>query len=40
MFLFESFTYNEEEAKKLYGSSFRSAWSWIDDVLRDEDYIS
>ena len=40
MFLFESFTYNEEEAKKLYGSSFRSAWSWIDDVLRDEDFIS
>ena len=40
MFLFESFTYNEEEAKKLYGSSFRSAWSWIHDVLMDENYIS
>ena len=40
MFLFENFTYNEEEARKLYGSSFRCAWSWIDDVLMDEDYIS
>ena len=40
MFLFESFTYNEEEAKKLYGLSFRSAQSWIDDVLMDENYIS
>lgn len=40
MFLFESFIYNEEEAKKIYGSSFRSAWSWIEDVLMDEDYIS
>lgn len=40
MFLFESFTYNEEEAKKLYGSSFRSAWSWIEDVVMDENFIS
>lgn len=40
MFLFESFTYNEEEAKKLYGLSFRRAQSWIDDVLMDEKYIS
>ena len=40
MFLFESFIYNEEEAKKLYGSSFRSAWSWIEDVVMDEKYIS
>ena len=40
MFLFESFAYNEEEAKKIYGSSFRSAWSWIEDVVMDEKYIS
>ena len=40
MFLFESFIYNEEEAKKLYGSSFRSAWSWIKDVIMDKKYIS
>ena len=40
MFLFESFIYNEEEAKKIYGSSFRSAWSWIEDVVMDEKYIS
>ena len=40
MFLFESFAYNEEEAKKLYGSSFRSAWSWIKDVVMDKKYIS
>ena len=40
MFLFESFTYNKEEARKIYGSSFSSAWSWINDVLMDENYIS
>ena len=40
MFLFESFAYNEEEAKKIYGSSFSSAWSWIEDVVMDEKYIS
>ena len=40
MFLFENFIYNEEEAKKLYGSSFRSAWSWIKDVIMDKKYIS
>ena len=40
MFLFESFAYNEEEAKKIYGSSFRSAWSWIENVVMDEKYIS
>ena len=40
MFLFESFAYNEEEAKKIYGSSFRSAWSWIKDVVMDKKYIS
>lgn len=40
MFLFENFIYNEEEAKKIYGSSFRSAWSWIEDVVMDEKYIS
>ena len=40
MFLFESFIYNEEEAKKIYGSSFSSAWSWIEDVVMDEKYIS
>lgn len=40
MFLFESFAYNEEDAKKIYGSSFSSAWSWIEDVVMDEKYIS
>lgn len=40
MFLFESFAYNEEEAKKIYGSSFSSAWSWIEDVVMDEKYVS
>ena len=40
MFLFESFAYNEEEAKKIYGSSFSSAWSWIENVVMDEKYIS
>ena len=40
MFLFESFTYNEEDARKIYGSSFRSAWSWIEDVVMDENFIS
>ena len=40
MFLFESFTYNEEEAKKLYGDSFSSAQTWIESVIIDEDYIS
>ena len=40
MFLFESFIYNEEEARKMYGDSFRYASSWIDDVLMDEKYIS
>ena len=40
MFLFESFTYNEEEAKKLYGDYYRSAQSCIDKFLRDEEYIS
>ena len=39
MFLFESFTYNEEEARKMYGDSFRYASSWIDNVLMDEKYI-
>lgn len=39
MFLFESFAYDEEEAKKIYGSSFSSAWSWIEDVVMDEKYI-
>ena len=40
MFLFENFKYNEEEARKIYGDSFRYASSWIDDVLMDEKYIS
>ena len=40
MFIFESFTYNEEEAKKLYGGYFSNAKSWIDSILIDEDYIS
>lgn len=40
MFLFESFAYNEEEAKKIYGSSFSSTWSWIEDVVMDEKYVS
>ena len=40
MFLFESFTYNEEEAKKLYGSSFRSSQSWIESIIIDKKYIS
>jgi len=40
MFLFESFTYSDEEARKIYGGYFNSAWSWIDDVLKDEDFIS
>lgn len=40
MFLFESFTYNEEEARKIYGTSFISAWHWIENVLMDENYIS
>ena len=34
------FAFNEEEDKKIYGSSFRSAWSWIKDVVIDKKYIS